>query len=210
MQKNLMHLFFREGSLANILLRINLFVSIVIFSTMFASAKCYDATIESQQNVVTGTVTDQHGLPQIGVTIIVKGTINGTTTDAMGRFILTHVPPDATLVFSFIGLETEEIQLNGRTQIDVMMKENVISLDSVVVVGYGVEKKASVVGAISQVSGEELKSSGDLPDLAEALEGKLPGVTVQTASGEPGGVGRGTSATSIYIRGRIPGMGLRR
>ena len=202
MQKNLIHLFFREGSLTNTLLRINLFVSIVIFSTMFASAKSYDAKIESQENIVTGTVTDQQGLPEIGVTIVVKGTTNGTVTDAMGKFTLTNVSPNATLVFSFIGLETEEIPLNGRTQIDVVMKEKVISLDEVVVVGYGVEKKASVVGAISQVSNEELKMSGDLPDLAQALEGKLPGVTVLTASGEPGGTGRGTSSTSIYIRGQ--------
>ncbi len=202
MQKNHTNVFLKGRRSINTFLRLKLYVLILLFFVTLASAKSYCASIELQQTVVTGTVTNQQGQPEIGATVVVKGTTIGTITDSNGKYTLANVPANATLVFSFVGMATQEIQLNGRTQIDIVMQESVSSLNEVIVVGYGTQKKASVVGAISQTSNDELKKSGDLPNLAENLQGKLPGVITQTSSGAPGGVQRGGSSTQIYIRGQ--------
>src|ERR1035437_9867030 len=152
MQKNLTHLFFREGSLINTFLRVKLLVLIMFFSITLVSAKSYAAAPELQQFVVTGTVTDQQGLPAIGVTVLVKGTTIGTLTDVAGKYTLTNIPPNDTLVFTFVGMTSQQIPLNGQTRIDVVMQMRTLALDDVVIVGYGVQKKESFVGAISQTT----------------------------------------------------------
>jgi len=169
-------------------------------TTSVIDMSTYDT--ELQQVVVTGTVTDQQGLPLMGATVVVKGTALGAMTDGAGKYSLPNVPQNATLVFSFIGMTTQEIPLNGQTRIDVLMKELTLTLEEVVVIGYGVQKKESILGAISQTTNEQLKRSGSVTDLSQALTGQLPGVVTIVSSGEPGGVGRGESATSIFIRGQ--------
>lgn len=155
-----------------------------------------------QQVTVSGTVIDQQGLPLVGVTVVVKGTTLGALTDGSGKYTLTNIRQNATLVFTFIGMATQEIPLNGRTRLDVLMKETSLTLDEVVVIGYGVQKKESVVAAIAQTTSAELQKSGNVTDLTQAITGHLPGVVTVVNAGEPGGVDRGTSATQIYIRGR--------
>lgn len=139
----------------------------------------------SQTRTVTGTVSDGSGtLP--GVAVLVKGTSNGTSTDAEGKYSLQVDNNAQTLVFSFIGMETQEIDIGNQTVINVTLLESVTTLEEVVVVGYGEQKKESVVGAIVQTSGEDLKRTGGVVNVAQALTGQLPGVTVIQGTGEPG------------------------
>ena len=139
--------------------------------------------------------------PLIGVTIMVKGSSVGTTTDVNGNYSLRNISSDATLVFSFIGMETQEISVANQTTLNVTMSEGAFQLKEVVAVGYGVQKKESVVGAVAQTSSKELMRTGNIPDFKQALTGQIPGLVTITSSGEPGGV-RGKSGTEIYIRGQ--------
>jgi TonB-linked SusC/RagA family outer membrane protein len=155
----------------------------------------------AQTVTVTGRVTDETGEPMPMVTVIEKGTSNGTITSAEGDYSL-RVSEKSVLVFSFVGYAKQEVTAGARRIINVVLKEISQELSEVVVVGYGVQKKQSIVGAIAQQSGEELLKVGHVTDLKQALTGQLPGIITLTASGEPGGVGQGNSATNIYIRGQ--------
>ena len=101
-----------------------------------------------QQPSISGTVTDEKGNPVPGVTVMVKGTNIGALSDLSGKYILNNVPPDATLSFSFVGMISQDIPAEGRMLIDVIMKEDVIGLEEIVVVGYGTQKKATLTGSI--------------------------------------------------------------
>jgi TonB-linked SusC/RagA family outer membrane protein len=139
----------------------------------------------SQTRTLTGTVSDKTGtLP--GVAVIVKGTTNGTNTDAEGKFSIVVNNDAETLVFSFIGMESQEVPIGNQTNFNIVLNESVTTLEEVVVVGYGEQKKESVVGAIVQTKGEDLKRSGGVVNVAQALTGQLPGVTVIQGTGEPG------------------------
>lgn len=146
------------------------------------------------QTVVKGSVKDEKGMPLPGVNVLEKGKQNIAVTDFDGLYEIT-VDPDATLVFSSIGFLTQEISVKGRTSIDVTMPEDVQSLSEVVVVGYGKQKKESVLSAISQVKGDELVKTGT-PNLANALNGVAPGLNVVVNSGQPG-----SDDGDIFIRG---------
>ncbi|MDD2476825.1 MAG: SusC/RagA family TonB-linked outer membrane protein [Dysgonamonadaceae bacterium] len=121
----------------------------------------------------------------MGVTVRVKGTPNGTVTDAEGSYTLSNVPPTATLEVSFIGMLTQEIQVKNRKEIDVVLQEEITSLDEVVVVGYGTQKKVNLTGAISSISSEDL-STVPTSNVSTLLYGKLPGLITLQRSGEPG------------------------
>ncbi len=154
------------------------------------------------QITVSGTVRDEGNEPLPGVAVLVKGTSIGVATDIDGNFTIPEVSRDAVLVFSFVGMKKQEISVNGRTNIDVVMLAESVGLEEVVAVGYGVQKKESVVGSIAQASEEELRRTGNVTDLRQALSGNLPGIVALTSSGEPGGILTGESATNIYIRGQ--------
>jgi TonB-dependent starch-binding outer membrane protein SusC len=141
--------------------------------------------VNSQTNQVTGTVTDDKGVTLPGVAVYVKGTTQGTLTDITGKYTLSNVPQNATLVFSFIGLTSQEILVNGRNLVDVVLKESAIDLDEVVVIGYGMIKKASLTGSVSSVKGESLQKFTS-PNLSSSLAGQLPGLVVVSRTGEPG------------------------
>jgi TonB-dependent starch-binding outer membrane protein SusC len=134
---------------------------------------------------VSGMVSDSKGNAIPGANILVKGTTNGTTTDAEGRYSLAVLEDNALLVFSFIGYASQEVAVNGRSLIDVVLIEDVQNLEEVVVVGYGEQKKATITGAISSVSGEKLMASPSI-NYTGSLAGRLPGLTVVSSSGEPG------------------------
>jgi len=143
---------------------------------------------------VTGKVTDEKGDPLPGVTVSVPGTTIGTATDLDGQYSLS-VPEGSTLVFSFIGFETQTIAVGGRSVIDVVLKEDMASLDEVVVVGYGEQKKATITGSIATVGGEKLAAVPSI-NYSNTLAGRIPGLTAVTRTGEPGG-----DAATLRIRG---------
>jgi len=151
--------------------------------------------VQQDEFIVQGTVisgTDRLGL--IGVNIIEKGTSNGTITDLEGHYTLSVSGPDAIIVFKYIGYKAQEIPVNGQSVIDVVLEEEIEMLDEVVVVGYGVQKKVDVTGAISSIETEEM-SSIPVTNVATAIQGKAAGVQIIQNSGAPG------SEVSIKIRG---------
>ena len=140
--------------------------------------------LSSQTSKVTGKVIDSAGIPLPGVSVVVKGTTNGTITDSNGSYILPNVPVNATLQFSFVGMKSQEIAVSGQSTINVTLSEEAFGIEEVVAVGYGVQKKTSVTGAISSVSGKDI-SNVPVASLQSALQGKATGVTVVN-NGAPG------------------------
>ncbi len=137
-----------------------------------------------QQRTVTGTVTDQQGQPLPGVTVLVTGTTTGTVTDGEGDFSLT-IPADAeTLQFSFVGMRSQEVALDGRTTFTVAMEEEAIGVDEVVVVGYGTQRKVNLTGAVEQVSSEVLENR-PVNNITQMLQGVVPNLNINLADGKP-------------------------
>ncbi len=147
-----------------------------------------------QSLVVSGKVTDENGEGVPGASVLIKGTTLGVMTDADGKFSIQNVPGDATLVFSFIGYNTQEIAVAGRTTINVTLQTDIKSLDEVVVIGYGVQKKSVVTAAISSVTAENLANVAPIR-IDNALKGLTSGVTVTSSSGQPG------AAPRVLVRG---------
>jgi len=152
-------------------------------------------TVFAQNITVNGTVVDATGETLIGVNVTVKGTTIGTITDLDGKFSLQVPNSNSVLVFSFIGYMTQEITVGSQTTINVTLRDDTQRLDEVVVVGYGVQKKVTVTGAVASVTGEELKAS-PTTNLTNAMVGRMPGVIGFNRGEEPGGGG-----TTIRIRG---------
>ena len=148
----------------------------------------------AQEVTVRGTVTsadDRQPLP--GVSVVVRGTTTGTVTDFDGNYQL-QVMPDAVLLFSFVGMETQEIPVNGRTQINVALDNTAFDVDEVVVVGYGVQRRALTTGANVNVKGEDIAALNPTTAM-EALQGITPGISITRNSGQPG------AGTEVVIRG---------
>lgn len=153
------------------------------------------SVIAQQKLIVHGKVADETGEGLIGATIMVKGTTRGTVSDVNGNYSIAVPSKEAKLVFSFIGYNTIEKTANSE-QIDVVLTENTETLEELVVVGYGVQRKETVTGAISTVDSKELVSV-PVSNLSTALTGKLSGVVTVQTSGRPG-----EDAAEIFIRGR--------
>ncbi len=144
-----------------------------------------NATASQQPRNVTGKVLNEKGDPIPGVTIVVKGTTMGTIADAGGNYMLSKVPADATLVFSFVGMKTQEVKVDSRSRINITLAEETVGLDEVVAVGYGVQKKVTLTGAVSAVSNDEIISTKN-ENVQNMLSGKIVGVRVVQKSSEPG------------------------
>ncbi|MEM7103222.1 MAG: TonB-dependent receptor [Bacteroidota bacterium] len=155
----------------------------VRMALMFALILCISAAATAQ-STVSGKVVDDTGEGLPGVSVIQKGTTNGTTTDLDGVYNL-DVPSDAVLFFSYIGFESKEVAVDGNSTINVTMGVDVEQLGEVLVVGYGTRKKSHNTGAIAQIGGEEVASI-QANRVDDALAGKLPGVLIQNQDGEPG------------------------
>src|SRR5690606_273432 len=149
---------------------------------------------ENEPIVVSGSVVDDKGEIIPGANILEKGTTNGTTTDSNGKYSL-QVDENAILVFSFIGYTTQEVPLNGRQILDVTLLADVKSLEEVVEVGDGAQKKVTVSGSVVAVGGAELAKSPAV-DLSNSFAGRLAGVVAVQSSGEPG-----NDQSTIRIRG---------
>ena len=144
---------------------------------------------------VVGTVTDGNGEPIIGATVQVKGGSLGVITDIDGRYTITVPDGNVILAVSYIGYQSQEIKLNGRKTVNVHLQENVQTLQEVTVVAYGVQKKATLTGAISSVGTDALLKSPS-GSVANTLAGQLPGVSSMQASGQPG-----ADDAKIFVRG---------
>lgn len=152
---------------------------------------------------ISGVVNDTEGQPLLGVTVLEKGTRNGTITNAFGQYTI-KVPDnkEIVLVFSFMSYSTKEVTIGDFSTINVALGETSKELEEVVVVGYGVQKKESLLASISQATEKEIKRTGNVSDFRTALAGQIPGLASLTSSGEPGGTGYGESATDLFIRGK--------
>jgi TonB-dependent starch-binding outer membrane protein SusC len=147
------------------------------------------------QLTIQGQVTDEQGDPIPGATIVVSGTNIGTTTDPEGRYTLS-IPPDAQYVtVSYVGMQTQNILIDDRTTIDVILQAEMFGLDELVVVGYGIERRANVIGSVTSVRSEQL-TSAPVSNVSNALTGRLPGGIFMQQVGEPG-----QDAATIRIRG---------
>lgn len=146
----------------------------------------FSLTLFAQNITVTGSISDTRGEALIGVTVQVQGTGIGTVTDIDGKFTLLNVSPDATLLISYVGMKSQTIPLNGRTTLTITLEEDTELLEEVIVVGFGQQKKESVVGAIAQTSSKVLERTGGVSSLGQALTGNLPGVVTMTTTGRPG------------------------
>jgi len=140
------------------------------------------------QSTLIGKVTDQKGEPIIGASIKIKGTNSGTITDVSGLFKLNS-SGNETLIISYIGFQSQEVSVNGKTSISVQLNEDDKSLDEVIVVGYGTQRKTSLTGAVAQVSGTEAINGKSSTNVAEDLQGVIPGLTVTRTSSRPGNEG---------------------
>jgi TonB-linked SusC/RagA family outer membrane protein len=170
--------------------RVGRFHAMLLLAILLMSS----AFIAKAQVTVKGKVTDEVGAGLPGASVLVKGTTTGTTSDSNGDFVISVPGTDAVLTFSFIGYLTKEVVVGGQSTITVDLVPSVQSLSEVVVVGYGVQKKSDVTGAISSLSGEALR---DVPvaNVTQALQGRVAGVEISTTSPRPGGGGQ------IRIRG---------
>lgn len=146
---------------------------------------------------VHGNVTDPTGEPLIGATVIVKGTQQAVATDFDGNFTLNNVTGN-TLVVTYIGYMPQEVPINGRTEIEVVLQEQATNLDEVVVVGYGSQKKATMTGAVTAVGGKALENKGTLSSPVQALQGQVPGVIITRSSSAPG-----DESWSMTLRGAV-------
>lgn len=169
------------------------------------------ATQQPQKKEISGTVKDSKGLPIPGTTIVAKGTTTGIVADADGKYTIAVSEDVKTLVFSFVGMKAQEVNIDGRTSIDVVLSEENIGLDEVVVVGYGVQKKSVVTAAISKVTSAEL--ADQVPTrIEDVLKGHIAGVQITSNSGQPGaasmvrvrGVGTVNNSDPLYIVDGMP------
>jgi TonB-linked SusC/RagA family outer membrane protein len=147
-----------------------------------------------QQKEISGMVSDKQGIPLPGVTVVIKGTSLGTVTDNDGRFQLLIPEGSETLVFSFVGMQTQEMAIGDKDQFVVVMTEEEIGLQEVVVVGYGTQKKANLTGAVDQVTGEVFENRS-VTNVTQGLKGVVPNLNITLLDGRP------TQAPEYNIRG---------
>ena len=159
---------------------------VILFTLQFS--------VYAQEITISGTVTDVSGEPIPGVSIIIKDTHTGTITDVDGKYSLPLADKDVTLVYSFIGFLSREIPVKNQSTIDVTLEQDVIGLDEVITVGYGVQKKATLSGAVGNITSEKL-TQRPVANTTELLQGQVAGVVTRQVSGLPGADG-----TTIRIR----------
>ena len=147
-----------------------------------------------QQKILSGTVTTESGEPLPGVTVVVKGTTQGTVTNADGNYSLSNISEDATLVFSFVGMKTQEIVVGNQTSINVRLEEETIGLEEVVAIGYGTTSTKKLTTSITRIDSRQIE---ELPinTIADAFAGQISGVISESGTGQPG------SLPIIRIRG---------
>jgi len=162
-------------------------------SMLFVFAIMMTGILHAQTLSVSGTVTDATG-PLPGVNVAVKGTNIGAVTDFDGNYSINNVPENGTLIFSFVGIVTQEVPVNGRTSVNVTLAEDAAALDEVVVIGYGTTTIKDATGAVDVISSEDF-NQGVISSPEQLIQGKTAGVQITQSSGEPG------AGISLRIRG---------
>lgn len=152
-------------------------------------------TLAQAVSAITGKVLDSTGESVIGASVLVKGTTTGTITDIDGVFKLDNVPSNATLVVSYIGYQTQEVKVAGKKSFSIQLADDTQTLDEVVVVGYGVQRKSDLTGSVASIKGSDVIKSTPAADITSSLQGRLAGVSIMSSSGQPG------SSATIRIRG---------
>jgi TonB-dependent starch-binding outer membrane protein SusC len=147
-----------------------------------------------QQKSVSGKVTDSSGAPLPGVTVVVKGTSHGIITDSNGNYSLPNVPDNATMQFSFVGMKTQEIVVEGKITLNVTLVEESIGIEEVVAIGYGTQKREQLTTAISNVKSENF-IKGSVTDASQLIKGKIAGLSITTPDGNP------VNTSQINLRG---------
>jgi TonB-dependent starch-binding outer membrane protein SusC len=162
----------------------------------------YELSVFQQQKSISGKVTDSSGASLPGVSVVVKGTTNGTISDGNGNYSLSNVPENAILQFSFVGMKGQEIAVGGKSTINVTLEDVTIGIEEVVAIGYGTQKKANLTGAVSSIKTEDI-SKMPVTGIANLIQGRAAGVQIVNSSGDP------RSNGTIIIRGvgNIRGMG---
>lgn len=184
-------IFFRQNSpwrrclLQSVPVTIGLLVSINAYAEASTDQNLDLVSVTQQNSTITGMIVDERGEALIGVNVLEKGTTNGTITDFDGRFSLNLSSKYAVLVVSYIGYKTQEITTNGRTEIKLTLLEDSETLDEVVVVGYGTQKKVNLTGSVSSVSAKDIQ---DVPtsNTASLLQGRMPGLMISQNGGQAG------------------------
>ena len=148
----------------------------------------------ARQVIVSGVVTDASGSALVGATVLVQGGSQGVTTDNKGQFTL-NVPEGTVLDISFVGYEKQSVPVKAGAPMHITLQEEATQMGEVVVVGYGVQKKVNLTGAVSQISGDAIADKA-APNVLASLQGELPGVVVTQSSGQPGEEG-----FALQIRG---------
>lgn len=164
-----------------------------------------------QKRTLKGNVADASGMTVIGASVQVKGTPTGVITDIDGNFVLENISEDAILLVSYVGYQTQEINTAGKDFVKVILKEDTELLDEVVVVGYGIQKKSDITGAVASVKGDVLAKQS-VGDVGQALQGRVPGVSITSQSGSPGatptirvrGIGTVNDAEPLYVVDGMP------
>jgi len=138
-----------------------------------------------QKKVLTGKVTDSTGVPLPGASVSIKGTTTGTITDSGGSYTLNNVPDNATIVFSFVGLRSQELKVSGKTAINISLEEESVGIEEVVAVAYGTAKKKDLTGSMSKID-SKLMTAQTNSTVSRALEGAVAGIQVSAVDGQPG------------------------
>lgn len=155
----------------------------------------------AQSKAVSGTVKSQQGEPLTGVTILIEGTTQGTSTDAQGAFTL-QAKPDDMLAVSYLGYKSQRVKVGTRTKLEVVLTEDQNLMDEVVVVGYGTQRRRNIVGAVENISGEVLENRPNAY-LLRSIQGQIPGLNITMADGKP------SRSASINIRANTQSIGAR-
>lgn len=164
---------------------------LIVFLLLFIGI----GTATAQNVKITGTVIDNTGETVIGANVAIKNGAGGTITDIDGHFSL-EAPANATLVVSFIGYATQEVPLNGKTNVTITLKEDSQALEEVVVIGYGTQKKVNLTGSVAAVKIDETIASRSITNVSSSLSGLVPGLVVNQTTGFAGGDG-----ASLKVRG---------
>jgi TonB-dependent starch-binding outer membrane protein SusC len=161
----------------------------IVLTPVGGNAELFD------QRTVSGTVTDESGEPLPGVTVVIKGTTQGTVTNNDGNYSLNNISEEATLVFSFVGMKSQEIEVGTQTAINITMVVDAIGIEEVVAIGYGTLLRKDLTGSVSSIGGEEIVSRGATNPLL-SVQGALAGVQITNPTGKPG------ESPEIIIRGK--------
>jgi hypothetical protein len=158
----------------------------ILVVLLWLACQAFTTATYAQSATVSGVVKNSRGESIPGVNVLERGTVNGTATDGNGLFKITAASSESVLVFSFVGMVTQEVKVGNRSEISVELLDDTKSLSELVVVGYGTQEKKDVTGSMASIKNEDF-NKGVISSPQQLLQGKVAGVNITAANGEPGG-----------------------